>query len=182
MREVEIETPGPLLTLSRMAADPPYDGPKQHSQHPPTPPGRNTEPVPVHTDTPSLPAIHLRLHPITHSGAKAFSKAVPDVGSVLEDAVHTCWRILYDNEQHLYPRGIRSITVYVRPMGGVAYTTGNWLDGENKEIHLNAGYVEQQKEEQVRDEITGILIHEMVHVWQNNGRPALMFIPIPSTV
>ena len=54
-------------------------------------------------------------------------------------------------------------------MGGVAYTTGNWLDRENKEIHVSADYVQRQSSERVRDEIRGVLVHEMVHVWQYNG-------------
>jgi hypothetical protein len=54
-------------------------------------------------------------------------------------------------------------------MGGVAYTTGNWLDGENKEIHVSADYVLQQSASRARDEIRGVLVHEMVHVWQYNG-------------
>jgi Peptidase of plants and bacteria len=145
---------------------PPHSGPKQHSQHPLTP---ASTAVPIHKDPPALPTIHLRLHPLTHPGAKAFTAALPDVGSVAESAVHTCWHLLYNNEEHLFPRSIRSITVFVRPMGGVAYTTGNWLDGENKEIHVSAEYVERQSKERVRDEIRGVLVHEMVHVWQNNG-------------
>jgi len=164
--------------------DDPVDdhGPKQHAQHPPTRPAPDADPVSVHIDTPSLPAIHLRLHPITHAGSKAFIKAIPDIGSVLEDAVHTCWRILYDNEPHLYPRNIRSITLYIRTIGGLAYTTGNWLDGENKEIHLNAEHVERLKAERVRDEIIGILVHEMVHVWQNNGSLSQFSYPFRSIV
>jgi hypothetical protein len=54
-------------------------------------------------------------------------------------------------------------------MGGVAYTTGNWMDGDNKEIHLSAEYVHAQSEERARDEIRGVLVHEMVHVWQHDG-------------
>jgi hypothetical protein len=54
-------------------------------------------------------------------------------------------------------------------MGGVAYTTGNWMDGDNKEIHLSAEYVLGQSEERARDEIRGVLVHEMVHVWQHDG-------------
>lgn len=155
-----------------MTGQPKHSGPKRHAQRPLSS-STDTVVVPiVHADTPELPAIHLRIHPITHDGAKSFTKNFPDIGSVLEDAVHTCWKQLYNNENHLVPRDVRSITLYVRPMGGVAYTTGSWMDGENKEIHLSANYVEQQSKERVRDEIRGVLVHEMVHVWQNDGTSA----------
>jgi hypothetical protein len=151
-----------------MKDHPPHDGLKRHAQLPLSSSVDTIVPE-TRTDTPELPAIHLRIHPITHEGAKSFTKNLPDIGSVLEDAVHTCWNQLYNSESHLLPRDVRSITLYVRPMGGVAYTTGSWLDGEIKEIHLSADYVKGQSKERVRDEIRGVLVHEMVHVWQNNG-------------
>jgi len=142
----------------------PSSGPKRHSQIP-----ERDNSVPIHVEDPCLPAIHLRIHPITHEGAEAFTAHLPDIGSVLRKAVHTCWTLLYNDEAHLFPRNVRSITLYVRPMGGVAYTTGNWLDGENVEIHLSAEYVQRQSKERTREEIRGVLVHEMVHVWQNDG-------------
>jgi len=142
----------------------PSSGPKRHSQIP-----ERDNSVPIHIEDPSLPAIHLRIHPITHEGAEAFTAHLPDIGSVLRKAVHTCWTFLYNDEAHLFPRNVRSITLYVRPMGGVAYTTGNWLDSENVEIHLSAEYVQRQSKERTREEIRGVLVHEMVHVWQHDG-------------
>ena len=46
-------------------------------------------------------------------------------------------------------------------MDGVAYTSNN-------QIHLSANYV-QSYSGNVRTEVTGILYHEMTHVWQWNG-------------
>jgi hypothetical protein len=147
---------------------PASNGVKRRSQIPDVVSSDSSVPT-VHIGLPELPAIHLRIHPITHDGAKQFNKNVPDIGSILEDAVRTCWNLLYNNETHLLPRQVRSITLYVRPMGGVAYTTGNWMDGENKEIHLSADYVRGQSQDRCRDEIRGVLVHEMVHVWQHDG-------------
>ena len=158
--------PAQQVAQQQMDADNrPSSGPKRHSQIPE--PEDNA--VPIHIQDSSLPAIHLRIHPITHEGAEVFTASVPDIGSVLRKAVQTCWKLLYNDEAHLFPKNIRSITLYVRPMGGVAYTTGNWLDGENKEIHLSAEYVLRQSKERARDEIKGVLVHEMVHVWQHDG-------------
>jgi hypothetical protein len=151
-----------------MIDNPPSSGVKRRSVIPNTSSTETSVPN-IHSETPELPAIHLRIHPITHDGAKQFTKNVPDIGSVLEDAVRTCWHFLYNNETHLFPREVRSITLFVRPMGGVAYTTGNWMDGQNKEIHLSADYVQGQSNERARDEIRGVLVHEMVHVWQHDG-------------
>jgi Peptidase of plants and bacteria len=119
--------------------------------------------------THSLPAIHLRIHPITHDGASVFTANVPDIGIVLKDAVSSCWKLVYDSQPHLIPQNVRSITLFVRPMGGVAYTTGSWMDGENKEIHFSADYIQKLSKERARDEIRGVIVHEMVHVWQHNG-------------
>ncbi len=35
----------------------------------------------------------------------------------------------------------RSVTVVLRDMGGVAYTTGTELDNDHKEIHFSLGYI-----------------------------------------
>ena len=54
----------------------------------------------------------------------------------------------------------------------MAYTTGSELDDDHKEIHLNLGYIESQSKKDVqrqRDEIAGVLVHEMVHCWQWNA-------------
>jgi len=47
------------------------------------------------------------------------------------------------------------------------------MDGDNKEIHFSADYVRGQSEERCRDEIRGVIVHEMVHVWQHDGTEIL---------
>jgi hypothetical protein len=54
-------------------------------------------------------------------------------------------------------------------MEGVAYTTGNDLDNDHKEIHFNTNYISSVPEARLKEEMLGVIIHEMVHCWQHNG-------------
>ena len=44
-------------------------------------------------------------------------------------------------------------------MSGVAYTTGS---GRHKEIHLSTDYIDGVDKERLKDEIEGVVRHEMV--------------------
>jgi Peptidase of plants and bacteria len=58
-------------------------------------------------------------------------------------------------------------------MGGVAYTTGLDLDDAHKEIHVSLSYIKnccgEDNDARRRDEIIGVITHEMVHCYQYNG-------------
>ena len=54
-------------------------------------------------------------------------------------------------------------------MGGVAYTTGSDLDDDHKEIHFSLDYIKSIPSARQKDEIQGVLVHEMVHCWQWNA-------------
>lgn len=54
-------------------------------------------------------------------------------------------------------------------MDGVAYTTGSDLDNDHKEIHLSLDYIKIIPSARQKDEIQGVLVHEMVHCWQWNA-------------
>jgi hypothetical protein len=49
-------------------------------------------------------------------------------------------------------------------MDGVAYTTGSDLDIDHKEIHFSLDYIHKAiSPSRKKDEIMGVLTHEMVH-------------------
>ncbi|RDX86273.1 hypothetical protein CR513_32409, partial [Mucuna pruriens] len=58
-------------------------------------------------------------------------------------------------------KNVQNVSLLVDDMDGVAYTS-------NDEIHLSARYVNGYNGD-VRREITGVLFHEVAHVWQWNG-------------
>lgn len=76
------------------------------------------------------------------------------------------------------PQEVRSVTLIIRSMDGVAYTTGTDLDPSHKEIHLNIGYLDATMRSNAskpngdalfRYEILGVITHEMVHAFQHNA-------------
>jgi len=77
---------------------------------------------------------------------------------------------VYSKDKDIEIPSTRSVTLVIRDMPGVAHTTGNDLDpAHHKEIHLSASYVANADESRRKDEIRGVLIHEMVHCFQYNA-------------
>ena len=117
------------------------------------------------------PKLRLEIRDLLHPGAKAFLTAV-NTSECLTTAVQNVLRLLYTSPSckttHIPP--CRSVTLIVREMSGVAYTTGSELDSDHKEIHLSQGYVKGIKEERLTEEVTGVLTHELVHCLQYNGK------------
>lgn len=114
------------------------------------------------------PLLRLKLRDLSSDGTRAFLRLV-HASSALESAVDTVLRLLYtDIEKSCIPP-TRSITLVLRDMDGVAYTTGLDLDDDHKEIHLSTRYIEYIPESRQKEEINGVLVHEMVHCWQFHG-------------
>ncbi|MCJ1474513.1 hypothetical protein MMC13_003171 [Lambiella insularis] len=154
------------------------------------PPDATASPIPLrpaktsveHADTsrthpkPVIPRPKLRFEckDLTHPGALVFFNTTNPV-SVLSDAVTVVLQtlyILFEGKAAVPPT--RSITLVLRPMPGVAYTTGIDIDNDHKEIHFSLDYIAAVKNtpdhpQRQREEIEGVIVHEMVHCWQWNA-------------
>ncbi|KAL8688843.1 MAG: hypothetical protein Q9218_005345 [Villophora microphyllina] len=140
-------------------------------------------PLPIHSSSksqsaaprphpkPGLPTCKLRIecHDLTHDGAQIFFSN-NQVSRDLASAVSMALSVLYKPSQsnsHIPP--VRSITLILRAMETLAYTTGSELDNDHKELHFSLNYIEKlvpKPQYRVKDEIQGVLVHEMVHCWQ----------------
>ncbi|KPI43371.1 uncharacterized protein AB675_7134 [Cyphellophora attinorum] len=134
------------------------------------------------------PKLRLHLDALAHPATTAFVKVI-DTAHFLPDAINHILRHLY------YPHGadniphVRSVTIVLREMGGVAYTTGIDLDDAHKEIHVAlpylSRYLPKDRPEDYRDDLPaptttttsltnfhrealGVLTHEAVHCYQHN--------------
>ena len=120
---------------------------------------------------PRFPSPKLRLSSLDldHPGSNVFFRNT-NPSKALSEAVDTVLSILYqpsENNDHI--PACRSVTLFLHAMGGVAYTTGSDLDGDHKEIHFSLDYINGIPYARQRDEIQGVLVHEMVHCWQWNA-------------
>ncbi|KAL2853329.1 hypothetical protein BJY01DRAFT_73770 [Aspergillus pseudoustus] len=123
------------------------------------------------------PKFRLQIHDLRHSSSQYFLSLIPDLASTLETALTAIIRNLYTSpvlgkqkhapifEPYLPPT--RSVTVLLRDIGGVAYTTGKELDNDHKEIHISLQYIQHcRSKADPLAELTGVLTHELVHCYQ----------------
>ncbi|KZT08554.1 plant basic secretory protein [Laetiporus sulphureus 93-53] len=110
-----------------------------------------------------MPNLDLRVEDVSHPGSRLFLENVSPADA-LRDAVATVNNWLYTLQDA--PTNVQNVLLVLRPMPGVAYSTGSHT---HKEIHLSAGHV-QNNATRVRDEIRGVLTHEMVHCYQYNAK------------
>jgi len=135
------------------------------------------------------PKLRLELRDLLHNSTDVFLEHFKS-SKDLPHLVATVLRLLYtvdsphenQNASHQQPTsttrpaptepkipGTRSVTLIVRDMDGVAYTTGNDLDDDHKEIHLSLGYithVARGAKDSIRHELLGVVAHELVHCFQ----------------
>ncbi len=131
--------------------------------------------------TPPLPKLRLEIRDLVHPGAGVFLRNA-DAAAVLAKGIADIYSLLYPSTAAAStttaasafvstPPPTRSVTLVLRDMGGVAYTTGSDLDDDHKEIHFSLGYIEGTAASGLAAaEIAGVLTHELVHCYQWNGR------------
>ncbi|KAH8197054.1 hypothetical protein TruAng_008761 [Truncatella angustata] len=125
----------------------------------------NTKPSPF-----PIPKLRLEIRDLNHAGANIFLRAI-NASSTFSSCVQDVLQKLYISPKHPHyrPPPTRSVTLVLRDMGGVAFTTGSDLDNDHKEIHFSLGYIAGLPQERQTHEITGVLTHELVHCYQHTG-------------
>ena len=78
----------------------------------------------------------------------------------LSDSTYFVWDLFQQNTEQ-DRKDVQKVTLIIDNMDGVAYAT-------NDEIHFNANYIGNYSGD-LRMEFTGIIFHEMTHIWQWNG-------------
>ncbi|KAL8921316.1 MAG: hypothetical protein Q9172_004089 [Xanthocarpia lactea] len=140
-------------------------------------------PIPVHPSPKTTPVAQ-RPHPkpgyptcklrfecrdLNHEGAAIFFSN-NNISQDLLAAVTAVLSTLYKPSQsNSHIPGTRSVTLVLRDMETLAYTIGSELDSDHKEIHFSLDYISNipaEPQSRRRDEIQGVLVHEMVHCWQ----------------
>ncbi|OBZ79902.1 hypothetical protein A0H81_01455 [Grifola frondosa] len=123
-------------------------------------------PPPPHGDPPPswpIPKFDLRVEDLSHPGAKLFFEHI-HAEEALRNAVVAVCTNLYTPD--VVPRHVERIYLVLRPMPGVAHTFGS---PTSKEIHFSLDHIVNCAS-RARDEILGVLTHEMVHCYQFDGK------------
>ncbi|KAG8806804.1 hypothetical protein FRC17_004806, partial [Serendipita sp. 399] len=131
---------------------------------------RQQAPIPVPVppvDWPPIPKLLLSIEDMACPGAVRFMK-LQDPAAFLQSCVLAIFELLFTEKSA--PKNVRSIKLILRPMDGVAYTTGSRLDDDHKEIHFNTNYIAGISPERTISEIKGVILHEMVHCFQCSGQ------------
>ncbi|OQD78684.1 hypothetical protein PENDEC_c001G02414 [Penicillium decumbens] len=143
----------------------------------------------VNSTKAKIPQSKLRLHieTLRHPATASFLTFIPDIASTLDAALHNIVRYLYSSPNHVSSENpsnhktqrpsfspltppTRSVTLHLRDIDGVAYTTGTELDDDHKEIHLSLAYVEHcANGDDPLHELVGVLTHELVHCYQHTS-------------
>lgn len=114
--------------------------------------------------------LHLRVHDLSEPGVIRFFELGANPHALLAACVSSIFQQLYSDGSMPVPP-VRSITLYLERFDGIAYTKGSQLDEEmHKEVHLSTEYIASIASDRLEHEVRGVLLHELVHALQWNGR------------
>jgi hypothetical protein len=128
------------------------------------------------------PTLRLQLHDLTNPTTTTFLTTVQPADLLPNAIDHIIRHLYHPHGRHNIP-SVRSITLILRSMPGVAYTTGLDLDSEHKEIHVSLEYLSSRLSSSsssssnpknsnaaFRHEVHGVITHEAVHCFQHDAR------------
>ncbi|KAK2596779.1 hypothetical protein QQS21_006174 [Conoideocrella luteorostrata] len=118
----------------------------------------------------TLPKLRLEFRDVVHPGSKLFFSSV-NATKVITRGTSSVLRLLYrsPSDSTTTAPPTRSVTLILRDMPGVAYTTGSELDNDHKEIHFALDHISNTSKTRTGSEIAGVITHELVHCLQWNA-------------
>src|SRR5271156_4956386 len=104
------------------------------------------------------PKLRIHLDDLTHPGTSLFLSLV-NASRLLPSAIEHILEHLYRSCPGSTVPPTRSVTLVLRPMDGVAYTTGLPIDDLHKEVHCNLNHIIRSSKDpkRCRDEIVGVV-------------------------
>ncbi|OWM64813.1 hypothetical protein CDL15_Pgr028530 [Punica granatum] len=85
---------------------------------------------------------------------------IPYTRQTLASATNFIWQT-FRQASAADRKSVQQVSLFIDNVGGVAYTSGD-------QIHVSASYLAGYSGD-VKSEFTGVVYHEMAHVWQSNG-------------
>ncbi|KAF8956075.1 hypothetical protein BDZ97DRAFT_221475 [Flammula alnicola] len=110
----------------------------------------------------TFPTLKLRVDDLEHKGVDVFFGAI-NPKEVLRRAVEASFKWLYTPETTA--TNVEEILLVLKSMDGVAHTSGS---PTHKQIHFSLDYI-VDTQDRAEHEITGVLVHEVVHCFQHNA-------------
>jgi len=113
-----------------------------------------------------IPRLSLKIEDLSNPGIEILLMNVKPY-QAMRNAVIQVLETLYTIQTQ--PKNIASITLVLRDFAGVAHTHGSAANDADKEIHFSTRHI-QASIGRAREEILGVLTHEMVHCFQYNAK------------
>ena len=120
----------------------------------------------------SFPSYNLHIENIDHPGVAVFLSSIPNIRDVLRLATKASFFWLYTPQTA--PTNVTQITLILTAFPGVAETYGSQ---DHKIVRFSLDYIagfkhddNEERKEKARKEITGVLVHEVVHCYQYDAK------------